>query len=201
MSVIGIDLDGVLANFNSAYVKRVIEVTGEDRFGVIDWQTFPSCWSYDVAAGYTEQQITAVWKSIKKDPWFWQSLSPIPGAIETLEVLDRMRHEGNDIYFITNRPGYGAKLYTERWLASYSCSIPTVIISANKGLYVTDLGMDAYIDDNTPSANEVMREVREADMLTRVYLRDASYNQAQRDVGLVVVPDVWEMLRLEGWVG
>ncbi len=199
--MIGVDLDGCLSRFNDAYVKRVIEVTGENRFGTIDWTTFPSCWSYDVAAGYTEQQITAVWKSIKKDPWFWQSLAPYPDALPTLEVLDRMRHEGNDIYFVTNRPGYGAKLYTERWLASYGFSIPTVIISANKGLYVTDLGIDAYIDDCVPVANEVMHEVREANMLTRVYLKDMPYNQERRDTGLIIVPDVWEMLRLEGWVG
>jgi len=151
---IGLDVDGVLADFNSSFIERVIEVTGRDLFPPRPFD-IPT-WHYPQHYGYTEAELDfangPVWKSVKEDPAFWYFLKPYPGAPEFLAALNQDKH---DIYFITNRAGVQAKAQTESWLefhgfgsrSSEVFSYPTVLISEDKGAVAKALRLDLYIDD------------------------------------------------------
>jgi 5'(3')-deoxyribonucleotidase len=151
---IGIDVDGVLANFNESFIDRIIEVTGKDLFPPRPFD-IPT-WHYPQHYGYTEAEMDfadgPVWKSVKKDPTFWYLLQPYLGVPEFLSTLDSGDHE---IYFVTNRAGIQVKAQTESWLEFHGFGLrtpnfgfPTVLISSDKGTIAKALRLDLYIDDN-----------------------------------------------------
>lgn len=158
---IGIDVDGVLADFNSEFIKRCVAVTGKDLFPARPFD-IPT-WHYPQHFGYSEAEMAfpngPVWAHVIDDPTFWYQLFPYDGVPEFLSQLDSSQH---DIYFITNRPGVTAKMQTENWLEFHNFglqtdafSYPTVLISTEKGLCAKALGLDLYIDDKTENCMDV----------------------------------------------
>lgn len=152
--VIGLDVDGVLADFNTAFINRVVEVTGRDLFPPRPFD-IPT-WNYPEHFGYTKAETSKVWEEIKKDPEFWSTL---PSYDETRSVLDALwvrRVLGDDVYFITNRMGVQAKKQTERWFRGmHRFENATVLLSAAKGTMAIGLQLDAYIDDRWENALDV----------------------------------------------
>jgi len=55
---LGIDVDGVLADFVTAYKNLYIATTGRDTFNGTP------CWDFDLAAGYTKEERSVVIKII-----------------------------------------------------------------------------------------------------------------------------------------
>lgn len=178
---IGIDVDGVLADFNKSFIERVIDVTGKDLFPPRPFD-IPT-WHYPQAYGYTDAEMKypdgPVWKTIADDPSFWYQLFPYDGAVEFIARLDSSVH---DLYFITNRPGTTAKSQTENWiefhnfgLQSEAFSYPTVLVSPAKGLCAKALNLDLYIDDNTDNC----LDVNHTSPNTRVVMLARPWNTAQ----------------------
>lgn len=214
---IGVDVDGVLANFDAGYNQVIVEATGVDRFPAEG--PVATVWDYpEQVYGYSKKDINAVWKQvIKKSPTFWASLAPVEFAEATIVMLNAMALSGeHDVYFITARVGLSPKLQTESWLVALGMTLPTVIISDDKAGALSLLKLDCYIDDKLTHANRCMEVVRQQERLTRVYLKDTTYNQGpplttkpdvdswkedikvKRDAGLKVVNNVVEMLSAEG---
>lgn len=143
---VGIDLDGVVANFNVSFIERVIKVTGRDLFPARPFDI--PCWDYPQHYGYTEQDTIDVWTDVCKDPTFWKLLPPYATTKRDMHYLTNLAAAGHDIYFITSRPGTYAKAQTQHWLMQHGyLHIPTVLISSEKGLCCRALGLDFYIDD------------------------------------------------------
>lgn len=153
---VGIDVDGVLADFNTAFMRRVVNVTGRDLWPE-NYQ--PTTWSYPTTVGYTPEEEAVVWKTIKEDRVFWYCLPTYPETWETFRYLDeRIKVDRDDVYFITARPGAEAKRQTEMWLLKEFNHVtthhhnPTVLITPHKGLAAQTLGLDVYIDDRYENA-------------------------------------------------
>ena len=109
---IGIDVDGVLSDFYTAYEKLHIFVSGEDRFGDKKFPAqYPQSWDWvNDHFGYSKEITKKVWGIIKTDPDFWFNLGLLPDALSlVLEPSD-------DVYFISDRIGVLAKRQTEQWL-------------------------------------------------------------------------------------
>lgn len=167
---IGIDVDGVLADFNAAYIQRTIDITKHDFFPPRPFDILT--WNYPESYGYTAKEVSAVWDSIKADPAFWFNLKPYFDAPTMLELLQQYRDAGHDVYFITARPGLNPKAQTERWLEVYGPfhgSTPTVLISSQKGLCCRALEIDAYIDDR-------IENVVETSQICQTYLLNRPWN-------------------------
>lgn len=156
---VGVDVDGVLADFNRAFITRVIQVTGRNLFPA---GYEPTTWGYPTEVGYTLEEEAAVWETITEDRCFWSSLTPYP---ETRAAVEYLHHRAythrDDVYFITARPGLDAKKQTEAWLraqfghVSGFLSNPTVLITKHKGLAARTLDLDVYIDDRYENAIDV----------------------------------------------
>ncbi len=148
---IGIDVDGVLADFNRSFIERVITVSGKDLFPPRPFD-IPT-WDYPEHYGYTPEETKIVWESIVADPTFWASLSPYP---DTADFLSPLANRADDVYFITSRPGTRSKAQTERWLRMHGYhSRPTVMISSKKGLCAEALDLDFYLDDRDHNCYDV----------------------------------------------
>jgi len=146
---VGIDVDGCLANFNSGFIRRVIEVTGRNLFPD---NYEPTTWDYPTAVGYTEDEVNKVWENIQADPLFWLRLPVYQGTCGFLMNLARQHH---DVYFITARPGIEAKMQTELWLEVAGYESATVLITSKKGLAARTLDLDIYLDDRWENAKDV----------------------------------------------
>lgn len=168
--ILGIDCDGVLADFNSAFIDRVIAVTGRDLFPPRPFD-IPT-WNYPEWYSYTRQEVSDVWEDIKRDPLFWATLPVYPDTTQALRRLETLAYNGADVYFITARPGVRAKAQTEEWLqaSGYSHQLPTVLVASEKGLCATALGLDVYLDDRWENAVDV------AYTPTRTFLLNRPWN-------------------------
>lgn len=173
--IYGVDIDGILANFTDAYAELLTKASGV-KFPKHspDW---PKVW-------YWERETPGITKAIEQKVWneimtsdFWAHLHALPGALETLNLLDHLAFKGDDVYFITSRPGKRAKYLTEYWLRSHGMTTPTVLISpsdAAKGQLANALKLDVFIDDKPENCIEV-RLARPSDC--RVFLVDRPYNR------------------------
>lgn len=160
--VIGVDLDGVVADFNTAYIELVPKLTGRNLFPAGYTKDDITTWSYPETFGYTNKEISAVWKWIGQDDEFWFNLKPLEGAEDFLEKLAYEEMAApHDIYFITSRVGYDVKRQSEEWLVQHGWGggfAPTVLISYEKGLCCKALKINAYIDDKNENCEQVLSE-------------------------------------------
>jgi 5'(3')-deoxyribonucleotidase len=186
---LGFDLDGVLCDFNTSYMARIVEVTGRNLFP--DGYE-PHTWHYPEQQGYTEEELAAVWATIKSDGAFFRGLQPYPGTHQIIDELTHRVWNGDDVYFITARTCDNAKWQTECWLSAHGMLSPTVLISEQKGLICQALDLDRYIDDRQKNMLSV------ALTQTRAYLLDRPWNRRHKgqDDGhrIVRVSSVEEML-------
>lgn len=170
-SRIGVDVDGVLADFNAAFIQLVIDVTGQDLFPVRPFD-IPT-WNYPQHYGYSEAEVSKVWSVIKADPSFWFELRDYrttQAALATLKNLEQ--HSSAEIYFITARPGVRVKEQSEGWLLEMGFEFPTVLISSAKGLCARALDLTHYIDDRW----ENVVDVRQYSPTTQVFLLTQPWN-------------------------
>lgn len=172
---IGIDVDGVLADFVSAYQPLFVEVTGRNKFEPGDIDNPPS-WNWPTDRGYTAEETREVWKRIFADPEFWLNLHTIPHEVETLQhYYDHIVDAGHEVTFITNRAGIAPRLQTEQWLEE-ACGVfnPHVVIVGQgmKGHIAKAMELDCYVDDNYDNALDVILLSK-----ARTYLRDCAYNR------------------------
>ncbi len=169
---IGIDVDGVLANFNHGAVALYREITGKDLFQPGD-DSDPPVWNFAAHRGYTKEETSAVWEIIKSSPNFCQSL---PRYEENCEALAKfyLRFPQDDVYFITSRVGVTAKEQTEEWFMAQGF-FPTVLIvgTGEKGNVAKALKLDAYIDDYYENCIDVTQQSPK----TRCYVLNRNYNQ------------------------
>src|SRR3990167_11450671 len=109
--VLGIDVDGVIAQFTLAYGKLLTEIEGEDRLNK-GWETdpaFPPIWDWEIPAGVSKQTISTTWKHIIASDHFWRDLRVIDGAGDAIRQLNYRAKEGNQVFYLTHRMGYNAK--------------------------------------------------------------------------------------------
>lgn len=169
---LGFDVDGVLADFSTAFIARYIRVTGKNLFHPDDAEDAP-CWNWDIHRGYTDLERSAVWHTIMGDKvGFWRGLHPLPDA-KTLWMCVRDLEQRHDIYYVTSRVGEHAKRETEDWLRVHIGAVaPTVLISSAKGVCAKALRLDAYLDDNYDNVLGVADE----SPTTRTFLLTKRYN-------------------------
>jgi 5'(3')-deoxyribonucleotidase len=164
---IGFDVDGVLADFNTAFMDYYAQVVGEDKFPKRPFD-IPT-WDYPAFYGYTKEQDKAVWGKIVQDKTFWWKLPLYPWTEQVLQKLDELEHDGADVYYITSRPGISAKWQTEAWLRDHGCELydrPTVLVSSLKGHCAKALHLDLYFDDKNENCEDVLNMAHDTRCIT-----------------------------------
>src|SRR3954471_24618925 len=164
---IGFDMDGVLADFSSAYLQ-----VEERLFGRVRVKARAE--DPEVEAGKQEEQDEgrerrgdssrprdAIWKAIQATPDFWATLKPLdPDAVRRIHAL-ALQHRW-EVFFITQRPyteGAVVQRQTQRWLVEQGFDLPSVlVIAGSRGAAAGALRFDYHVDDSPRNCIDVKSE-------------------------------------------
>jgi 5'(3')-deoxyribonucleotidase len=142
---LGIDLDGVVANFNAGWMNRYNNDYGAELTPdmVKTWDTFVALTHFE-----TNQDF---WRWARNDGGrgLFRDLPVFPEAIESLKRLSR----NHDIVIITTKPHW-ADAETFAWIAE--CGIPTREVHITGHKWKVDC--DVYLDDGPHNLESLIVE-------------------------------------------
>lgn len=183
---IAFDLDGVLADMESALTRQAATLFGERtvrqlREHPVERPALPV-----VVPGKTDappdrdpseaaiapdeappllqlnmsaRQQSRLWRHVESIDNFWETLDECePGVVARLAAIAVERRW--EIIFLTKRPataGVTAQLQTQRWLASKGFPLPSVfVVQRSRGRIAASLGLDVVIDDRPENCLDVV---------------------------------------------
>lgn len=173
---IGFDMDGTLADFESAFHDVEVRLFGRDSHieaGQPERESEePPALDGDEPAGDARpgkgrsfalgrRRRDQIWDEIRKTPDFWNTLKPLdPVAVRRINDLT-LRHKW-EVFFITQRPyteGETVQRQTQRWLADQGFDMPSVlVIGGSRGAAAAALRLDYHVDDSAQNCLDVGSE-------------------------------------------
>jgi hypothetical protein len=193
---LGFDLDGVVADFRTAFLDAATVVLGRDS---IRQRSSPMPDLDAVSAAEAKQ----VWKVITETPNWWLGLAPYePAQIARLYQLSRrFRWE---VSFLTTRiptAGDSVQFQSQAWLEAYGFYMPAVVtVPGSRGEIANALRLDLVVDDQFLNCIEVVGASQAKAILILQMgdkTRDRKLEQQAVDRGIGVVyrlEDVIEVL-------
>lgn len=131
---LGIDLDGVVADFNAGWIRFYNRDFGTDLTkDLVDVWDAPTLLTH-----FRHMGDFWAWSSNLDGASVFRHLDPYPGAIETLERLA----DAHEIVIVTAKPPF-AVTDTHEWLAEHGVPATEVHITETKH----EVPADAYLDD------------------------------------------------------
>jgi hypothetical protein len=194
---IAFDMDGVLADMESALVEHA-----EGLFGADDSAAAAPAEAPDVVApiiaklSITPRQERRLWDRVEATENFWQCLNEIePGIVARLHALSVERRW--EVIFLTKRPatmGATAQIQTQRWLEARGFSLPSVyVVQRSRGQIAAALALDFVIDDRPENCLDVAADSKARPIL--VWRDDETQLPAAiRRLGIGVVGSVSQCL-------
>lgn len=198
MKSVGIDIDGVLADFTSAFrdiLRNNLEVDMPADYQPTDWN-----W---LSAGLPKGAMNKAWNIIDNTKDFWLQLKPLqPNVAELREFFELEAGKNFDIYFITarkdGRAGRSVKTQSEEWL-TYQLNYPVhevTVLPTNSGMDKVDvlhaLDIDFSIDDHMPT----IVNAKSAFKKHKAYLLDQPWNQDGKFYNVNVVKSLSEFFTI-----
>ena len=204
---IGFDMDGVLADFSTAFYQLEVRLFGpgarvrverpEEEEEKQSGRRTPS----RIEPGKVDEshrRSDAVWKVIQSTPGFWTKLNPIdPGAVRRIrDLMVRYRWE---VFFITQRPatvGETVQRQTQRWLLAQGFDVPSVlVIGGSRGAAASALRLNYHVDDSPQNCLDVMGEGRAKPILIVPSDQELT-GQKARGLGIGVARTIGECLTI-----
>ena len=143
---LGIDLDGVVADFNAGWIRLHQEEFGSELHPemVTTWDGLHEL------GGFADMDAFWRWARGNADrPSIFRHLDVFPDALETLRDLDRAGHK---VVIVTTKPRW-ARVDTFRWLAVHE--IPTAEVHMTDRKY--EVECDVYLDDSPHVLQDLVR--------------------------------------------
>src|SRR5918994_7456962 len=143
---LGIDVDGVLADFRTAFHTLATSELGS-RSG-------------DIEAELTKGDIERLWKAVARAANWWVDLPPYePEQIARLYELSRKGRW--EVFFLTSRPPSGGdtvQLQTQVWLERFGFYMPSVLTApaGARGELARSLRIDLIVDDHLVNCMEIV---------------------------------------------
>jgi hypothetical protein len=142
---LGLDMDGVLADFRSAFRETARAClnrgTGEE--------TSP----------LTAREVERVWSHIAQTPNWWLTLRPFEPA-EIAKLYTRARAARWEVFFLTRRPPSGGdpvQFQTQWWLEQQGFYLPAVLtVPGSRGELANSLRLDLVVDDQLVNCAEII---------------------------------------------
>jgi|ERR671918_396216 uncharacterized HAD superfamily protein len=168
---LGLDIDGVLADFITPFLQLLQERTGS---GPIDPAsvTDPNFMQHPFL---TKEIVFECMEAASYDPDFWRALSPLasPKAWRSLDEISR----DHQLVFITHRwvrDTYDINQVTCDWLRSHGVRHPVVHFTQDKkSVLVQQLNIELFVDDRHENCEDVATQTDAV-----VFMPHRPYNQA-----------------------
>jgi len=193
---LGFDLDGVFADFRTAFLDAALALLGRDS---IQHGSTPM----PDLDGISANDAKRVWKVITDTPNWWLGLAPYePAQIARLYQLSRrFRWE---VSFLTTRiptAGDSVQFQSQAWLEAYGFYMPAVVtVPGSRGEIANALRLDLVVDDQFLNCLEVV-SASQAKAILILQMGDKSRDQnleqqaTDRGIGVVYrLEDVIEVL-------
>lgn len=204
---IAFDLDGVLADLHTPFVRTALRLFPDLEPAVVesgqmdDSETGDEEGPDDVppvlpGLNLTRRQSDAVWRHLAGTENFWESLQELEnGAVARLAALaDERRWE---VLFITSRPrssGRTVQRQSQRWLEACGFPLPSVyVVHGSRGRIADALAIDVVVDDRADNCLDVVLESKAGALLVWRGDMGAVPVSAKR-LGIAVVPTVDRVL-------
>ncbi len=162
---VGVDLDGVVANYSKMFSELCNKYIGPQCFLVND-NTCVENWNWHLWYPISAEQEDMIWKIIIDTPEFWEKLSVIDEDGWEYFKEKLMNKPNINVYFITSRRRTAGKSLEKQcinWLESIGWKNPQVICNQKKQLACEVLDIDFFIDDYD-----------ETDIIVKNYLPDCN---------------------------
>ncbi len=181
---LGIDVDGVVADFRTAF-----RAVAERELGVA-----PD----DIERELSKSDIERLWRNVAATTNWWLDIPPYePDQIERLYT--QVRRARWEVFFMTSRPpsaGDSVQLQTQVWLERHGFFLPSVLTtpSGNRGELTRSLRLDLALDDRMVNCLEIISASNaKALMILRTPV-DALATEAAEARGIGVVPTLSQAL-------
>lgn len=168
---LGFDLDGVLADLNSALAREAMRLFPglEPRPGV-DQAVVPGAVEPEAADGadpaetsptslaLSRRQERQLWDAVKHIDNFWETLDETePGIIRRLAETALARRW--EVMFLTSRPrtaGDVVQVQSQRWLRAHGFEFPALfVVSTSRGKIAASLELDVVVDDRPENCLDI----------------------------------------------
>jgi 5' nucleotidase, deoxy (Pyrimidine), cytosolic type C protein (NT5C) len=168
--IVGLDIDGVLADFVSPFLRVLEERTGS---GPIDPQSYVDP-NFSDHPALSSEIVTECILKVSNDPKFWERLHPLPSA-EQWKILDGLSRQ-QKLIFVTHRyecDNYSIHQVTCDWLRKHGVSNPVVYFTQTyKSELIGKLNVDLFVDDRHENCRDIAENTEAV-----VLMPHRSYNQ------------------------
>ncbi len=170
---IGIDCDGVLADFKLAYTTEMQRLYPDIPYLVHKTEGMLA-WDETAHPFVTPEMAKETWKYITMARDWWLTLAPIPTFTERTSLTHLAKDQ--DVYIITARAntlGDSVVHQTWRWLGNQGIHGASVILAKQKGSVARALKLDYFLDDKPENCEDVADCAEDC----RVFLREWNWNR------------------------
>lgn len=143
---LGIDVDGVVADFRSAF-----RALAERELGIAPG---------DAESDLTKADIEQLWRAVAGKPNWWLDV-PAYEPEQIGRLYSRVRQSRWEVFFMTSRPpsaGDSVQLQTQVWLERYGFFLPSVLTAPTgaRGELARSLRLDLALDDRIVNCLEII---------------------------------------------
>ena len=143
---LGIDVDGVVADFRSAF-----RALAERELGIAP---------RDAESDLTKADIEQLWRAVAGKPNWWLDV-PAYEPDQIGRLYSRVRQSRWEVFFMTSRPpsaGDSVQLQTQVWLERYGFFLPSVLTAPTgaRGELARSLRLDLALDDRIVNCLEII---------------------------------------------
>jgi hypothetical protein len=165
---LGLDLDGVVADFRTAFAALAHRELGGAPAG-------------EVEAELSKREVERLWKAVARTPNWWLDLPAYePDQVARLYGLARAGRW--EVFFMTSRPasaGDAVQLQTQVWLERHGFYLPSVLTApaGARGELARSLRIDLVVDDHLVNCMEIVG----ASNAKAIHMARGPANTARRD--------------------
>jgi len=144
---IGVDMDGVLADFDKGWVDRYNAEFGTD----IEYKHIQEWDALVTLTHFENDEQWWTWARGKDDDLFL-NLPPLPGAVKAVNALAKLGHE---IVIITAKPRWAAG-HPAAWLDEHGVHYDELHVTSKKYYVICDV----YVDDAEHNVVDLLNKTR-----------------------------------------
>jgi hypothetical protein len=185
---VGIDLDGVVANFKSAFETAAAEAGVSVPGGEVGQAALDPLSSRD---------IKRIWDHVKRTPNWWVRLSPYEPS-QIVRLHDTARRLRWEVVFMTRRPwtaGDSVQFQSQWWLEQQGFYYPAVMtVPGSRGELANALRLDVIVDDQIHNCVDVISASTAKAVLLHRGIRDVAVDDHAVSRGIGVVSSLEEAL-------